>query len=369
MKITIWTVMPNHYQASFFESLREQGVDLRVHYYGAVDSERLLMGWRDPDELPPGERYVKRNSRLDELQYDWRERLHIVPGCGEFFLRRLATTLSQGRTPWAHWSEPAHPGWRWYLGYPVKRWYASLLNRFALGAFGNGVTACRDISKWGVRTEKIALLTYSNPMVNLSVDPDSACELFRKSRKAFVFVGSHSQRKGTDVILRAFARVAEATNNWVLLLVGPDDSSGYYARTTMDLGIAERVFFRGPVPPLAVASVLKCASVFVLPSRFDGWGVVLNEAARAGMAVVASDQCGAAYHLIEPGENGFRVSAGDVTSLTSAMMAYVNDPTLATVHGVESCRLADDYGPGRNAKRFLAAIASWRAMEDQLRCE
>ena len=60
------------------------------------------------------------------------------------------------------------------------------------------------------------------------------------------------------------------------------------------------------------------ADVFVLPSRYDGWGVVVNQALAAGLPIITSDEVGAGFDLVEPGSNGFRVRAGEVDDLHRA---------------------------------------------------
>src|SRR5207302_1253664 len=134
--------------------------------------------------------------------------------------------------------------------------------------------------------------------------------------------------------LDAFARASkDADSKWSLLLVGNDRSEGAFEKRARTLGIASKVLFRGPMPPKDLATALRASDVVVLPSRFDGWGVTLNEGASAGLALVGSDACGASDHLISPGENGFVVEAGDVDSLARAMHAYVADAELAAQHG------------------------------------
>ena len=82
-----------------------------------------------------------------------------------------------------------------------------------------------------------------------------------------------------------------------------------------------------------------------------------------GLALVATDHVGSAYHLIEPGENGFRVRANSSGALARAMRAYVNDPTLARRHGTRSLKVFTGFTPERNAQRFLDVIHSWLALE------
>jgi len=363
MKALVWTSVPNHYQAALFAALRSAGVDLQVCYYERVSKERLALGWDDTRELPPGEHYVEDSLQALESVPDWRERIHMVPGYRLRFLRKLVRTLARAGTPWVHWSEPSHLGLKWYLSWPLKRWYARMLNHHALGAFGIGKKALEDFARWGIDPQRMAYLFYASPPCDLEAEPDDECTRFCDGRPAFVFLGRLCRRKGTDVLLRAFARATKPSKEWRLLLVGPDDSGGSYGQLAEHMGTSEQVLFRGAVSPDALGSVLRTAKVLVLPSRFDGWGVVLNEAASAGLALIASDMAGASHHLIHPGENGFRVKAGDVSSLVAAMGAYVSSPDLAATHGERSLKVFEDFTPERNAQRFISAIRSWQAMD------
>jgi glycosyltransferase involved in cell wall biosynthesis len=104
--------------------------------------------------------------------------------------------------------------------------------------------------------------------------------------------------------------------------------------------------------------VLQRCDVLVLPSRHDGWGVVLNEAASLGKALIASDACGGAHHLIVPQLNGFRFPSGDIAALAAAMQTYCADPALCARHGAESLRIFADFTPERNAQRLADALES-----------
>ncbi len=362
-KIQLWTCIPTHHQFGFFDALTSLGVNLRVCYFQQVDEARRKLGWGNHPVLPAGQSFVPQSA--DSLEYvpDWRERIHVIPGIACSFLRKLVRKLSSSGVPWVHWSERSRSGLRAWITYPFKRWYARMINNHALGAFGIGTQAMEQFRGWGVRRERLAMLPYSVPACDGAAPLDPSCEAFCSGRKAFLFLGSLYPVKGVDVALRAFARLAKENSDWVLLLVGDDRTGGYYQRLAHKLGIGDKVLFRGAVDWSHVPRILKCADVLVLPSRGkDGWAVVLNEAASLGLALIASDQVGGAYHLIEPAESGFRVSAGSVNSLATAMGAYVRDPALATFHGQRARRIFENFTPQRNAERFLAALLSWSAM-------
>ena len=355
--------MPNHYQRALFDAMRADGIDLGVAYYERVPADRVALGWSPKTDLPPGERYVPKSLDSLALWLDWRERVHVTPGYAGQFNIALARRLSREGVGWVHWSERAHSGVRAKLIFPLKVAYAAMVNTYALGAFAIGQKALDDFQRWGIHPEKTSLLPYSPAATPMDGPIDEACLRFRGGRRAFLFLGGLDRRKGMDVLIEAFARAAaDAVDEWSLLLVGDDRSAGEYPRRVAELGLSSRVLFRGSVKPDELPTVIRAADVLVLPSRFDGWGVVLNEAASAGLALIATTECGAADHLISRGENGYVVEAGNVASLARAMTAYARNPGLAERHGEVSRATFEDHTPQRAVESMRRAIDSWRAL-------
>ncbi len=355
LRLLIWSSIPTHHQAGFFGALRQRGIDVVVHYYRRVQADRLNMGWSDALHLPPGERYVGEVLRSLDLCTDWRERIHVVPGYGIAFLMRLAWFLSRHGAPWVHWSEHSQPTLHSHITFLVKRAYGRLVRRHAIGALAIGEPARLEFIRWGVPANRIRFLPYAVPGV--AARPHA--EGFRAAATIrFLFLGQLIPRKGIDLLLAAMQKVVKVCPEARLELAGTDRSDGAYAREAVRLGIGHAVEFTGMIEAARVGDVLGRCDVFVLPSRHDGWGVVLNEAASAGKAIVASDACGAAHHLVSHGANGFRFPAGDVGALTAAMLEYCRNPQLAVRHGGESLRVFQEFTPERNALRFQDALDS-----------
>lgn len=365
MKLAIWANSPSPHQADFHAALRDAGVDLCVGYFGKLRAERRELGWTQADELPPGERIVPTGA--DPLAWldDWRDRVHIIPGYSRRVNWQLAVRLSHAGIPWVHWSENSRPSWRLPLVWPAKRAWAGLINRWALGAFAQGDAAERDFVRWGVRRERIAHLYYAVSGAGPVVQHDPVTAKFVAGRTAVVYVGSLSHNKATRVLVRAFARSAAESPDMCLVLVGDGPERGACEHLATELGVANRVLFRGVVPRDEVGAVLQCCHVGVLPSRYDGWGVALNEAASAGLGLIAGDGVGAAWHLVKPGVNGFRVHSGSTDSLAAAMRAYVDCPPLAREHGRQSLELFADFTPQRSVERLQSAVRSWLAAHPQ----
>ncbi len=364
LRLLLWSSIPTHHQSSFFASLRARGVDLVVHYLHRVDAGRLSMGWAAHEQLPRGERYIESSLRALELCADWRERIHIVPGYNQVFLLQLAWHLSDRRLPWLHWGEHSWPRPRAYLTYAVKKFYWQMVRRHALGALAIGELARREFIRWGMGADRIRFLPYALPRVAAPQEPEKADMPMQTPR--FLFLGQLCPRKGIDLLLLAMREVLAAHPDARLELAGKDQSGGSYESLAERLEISHAVCFSGAIDATRIGGVLQRSEVLILPSRHDGWGVVLNEAASLGKALIASDACGAAHHLIEPEVNGFRFPAGDRSALTAAMLAYCRNLGLARRHGAESARLFEGFSPERNALRLEQAIESLKSTDPTL---
>lgn len=351
MKLLIWTPIPTHHQAALFAALRSEGCDLRVHYFERVPDSRRRMGWVAPDELQSGEFYERPSFRSLFRCSDWRERTHVISGFSHPFFLLLAALLSIASVPWAHRSEPSRRDvGRSFLKRSFRGLYVALVNRHACAALAMGELARRDFLISGIDPQLIRIVPYSIPSVpkHESARPPNDIR--------FGFIGALCERKGIDVLLRAFASVRAQTRVASLRLIGSDESNGEYQTLSRLLNLPE-VQFGGSVPAAQIGSVLAECDVLILPSRFDGWGMVLAEAASVGKALIASDACGAAYHVIEDGRAGFIVPAGDHHSLADRMLKYCNEPELIELHGSRCRELFSALVPERVAGQMIRALA------------
>lgn len=358
--IYLWMNQPSHHQSDFFQQVHIRNPAFSVIYYGKPSQARIIEGWTIGEATQNLEKFVAPliNS-LDTIPY-WRSSIHVVPGYGCNFLRQLTKSLTQNNVSWIHWSEKASPGLRWWASYPLKRAHAKRVNRHALGALAIGATASDDFVRWGITRNKIAHLPYSISGIEWRT-PDQGIADFSAGRRVFLYVGSLYHGKGVDLLIDAFAQIASMSPEWCLVLVGNDRTNGQYARQANRLGIAERVLFRGVIPSTDIGSAFSAADVLVLPSRYDGWGMVVNEAAAMGLPLVVSDAAGAAWHMVDHAVNGFRFTSGSVRALHQAMSAYVGAPELLAMHGEASKRIFASQSSDVMAERFLAILQTWQA--------
>jgi glycosyltransferase involved in cell wall biosynthesis len=87
------------------------------------------------------------------------------------------------------------------------------------------------------------------------------------------------------------------------------------------------------------------ADAFVMPSRSETWGMAMQEAAAAGLPLVASEAPGAGYDLIDEGVNGFRVPVEDVEALRTALVRVATDDAFRERARPRTLELARGYTP------------------------
>ena len=320
-KICFWLNVPSNHQTLFLEALnQDEQIDLQVRYFDKPNEDRLKMGWRDENSLHEYEQYVNGLDDALKTLNDWKERIHIVIGYGFPFNRELIPALIKNRVKWVHWSERYGIGLAKKLNYNVtlfewlrplflttKRSYGKLVNQYALGCFSQGFLARRDFKDIGIDDKKISDLYYTTEAKRNITTLPSIFKNFKYSHK-FLYVGRLSRAKGTKELLIAFSKL-DKKEEWGLVLVGTDESNGDYAQLSQKLGIANKVLFVGNVHAQDISSYYNHADIFLFPTRYDGWGAVISEACSLGLPIIASDQCGASYHMVKNNENGYITKA------------------------------------------------------------
>jgi glycosyltransferase involved in cell wall biosynthesis len=146
-------------------------------------------------------------------------------------------------------------------------------------------------------------------------------------------VAAPTPRKGHDVLLQALAPLVD--RSWRLDCVGSLErcrrTSLAVQRLSDRLGLSERVRFRGALDDASLDDLYHRADVFVLPTRFEGYGMVLTEALARGLPVV-STRIGPVPAVV-PREAGLLVAPDDPTALQQGLARVLDDAELR-------CRLA-----------------------------
>lgn len=153
-----------------------------------------------------------------------------------------------------------------------------------------------------------------------AIDAAASKHGLRPGRRRFVFCARMLARKRPDLALRAFEAIAEERPEWDLVMIGDGPLAGEL-KAAVPERLRERITFTGFIGVQdEISAIYRRSDVLVFPSDYEPWGLVVNEAATAGMAIVASDVVGSVPELVKEGVNGRAFRAGSLDALKAAML-------------------------------------------------
>ncbi|MCA9135468.1 MAG: glycosyltransferase family 4 protein [Planctomycetales bacterium] len=242
------------------------------------------------------------------------------------------------------------PSIRQYIG----KFYLQRYFRNAAAVWVPGRKGRQLMAYWNVPQSKLVDGLY-NVDEGLFENRDLVATHSIRRDKAFVFVGQLIQRKGFDLLVEAYQRYRSSVDQpWRLIVCG---------RGPLEvLCKGDGIDFRGFVDGSRLPGVFAESDVFVLPSLYDSWGVVIAEAACAGLPIIATDTCGAAHDLIEDGINGLRIESGSCQAILDALhWAHESDDDVRISSGNRSRSLAKPYTSSVVAAKISSLLRSLKA--------
>jgi glycosyltransferase involved in cell wall biosynthesis len=156
-------------------------------------------------------------------------------------------------------------------------------------------------------------------------------------------------------LLQAFAQ--SNLEKAVLIVAGEGPLRRDMEREAAALGIGDRVRFLGFVNQTQLPALYTASDLLVLPSSYEAFGVVVNEAYLCACPVAASDHVGAARDLIAPVNPNLIYPCGDVSSLARILRDVLQDRTRLTQLGQAARRHMETWSPRENIAGTVEAVA------------
>jgi glycosyltransferase involved in cell wall biosynthesis len=355
-QLIFWQPIASPHQEAFLEAVAERwtaasGVDVILGVERDLPAERSAQGWQRPrhKHLKVVDISIPANHAA-LAAHDTAASLHVFSG---FFshplvwagFRRLASTPARLAIFSEAPEQPWQTGWLKRLRGRVlaARWARRFAFVLAIGGVG-----CEFFSRIGFPKEKIVPFGYY-----LDVPPLGAAS----SRPAdgvvrFVSAGQLVHRKGIDLLLRACGELP--ATGWRLDCYGDGPERQRLEELVRSLRLADRVAFHGVISSDGVRAALAQADCALLPSRFDGWGMLVNESLAVGTPVICSASCGSAV-LVSSVQSGSVVLPDSVTALAAAMArAIVRGP----VHAQDRAAINADAAAHMSARWAAARLES-----------
>jgi glycosyltransferase involved in cell wall biosynthesis len=155
-------------------------------------------------------------------------------------------------------------------------------------------------------------------------------------------------------LLRAFANAN--LPNAILVFAGDGPLRQQLETEALALGVSSNVRFLGFVNQSQLPAVYTAADVMVLPSEYEPFAVVVNEAMLCGCPVIASDRVGAAKDLIAPVWPEFIFPCGDINTLSSLLSRFAADQSSLRRVGKLSLAHVQTWTPERNVSATIVAL-------------
>jgi len=155
-------------------------------------------------------------------------------------------------------------------------------------------------------------------------------------------------------LLEAFSR-ANVLDSY-LIFAGDGPLRTTLEQRSRDLGVADRVRFLGFVNQMGLPAVYVASDLLVLPSDYEPFGLVVNEAMLCGRPVIVSDRIGARYDLVREGETGSVFPCGDVEALADTLRSLLSDRSQLDRMGAAAKERMQTWTPDLNVATFMRAV-------------
>lgn len=252
----------------------------------------------------------------------------------------VAAGYLDDRQRWLAWAKSKLRPW-------VYRLYGRLLRRRVRGVFAISPLAIEQYRAIGIPLAKLHPFGYFVPR-QAAQDTTTTPSRSRRRCRA-VFIGNLIARKGVRELAAAAKRLHVAGVDLQIDVYGAGDPSPF----AFD-GVSIR--HAGTIPFGEAQSVIAAYDFLVLPSRYDGWGVVVNESVLAGVPVLCSDRVGAGA-FVRKWDCGLTYPASSTEALESSLRTLSTDAPLRERLRAACLASRDRLAPEMAARYIIDVIA------------
>ena len=331
MKVLFLTNYPSPYRVHFFDELGKY-MDVTVLFSDPVEKiKHRNISWFEEGEygfktvqLKPTVSYGRRCLCFDVLPW-LKKKFDAIVVCGYSSPTAILAMsyLRLLRIPFYMEVDGGLIRQDSKLKYLVKKSLVCLANQW----LSTGVHTTKYLVHYGAKEEKVTHYPFSSlykadileaPVSQLEKETLRQ-ELGISEKHMILAIGQMIHRKGFDVLLHA---AKDLDPDIGIYFVGGEAKEEYIA-ITKDLNL-QNVHFLGFQKKDVLAKYYKASDIFVLPTREDIWGLVINEALAYGLPTITTDRCVAGLELIEDGINGYVIPVENAEALSEKIKAVLS---------------------------------------------
>lgn len=233
----------------------------------------------------------------------------------------------------------------------IKKWFKTKLLSGASYWLSPSAESDRYLTHYGADVSRIRRYSFTSVLEQDLVEesditPDKKLALRDKlgmsERKVLLSIGRFSYNKGYGKGYDILMKLAERMPSDVGIYMVGDDPTEEFLEWKKKKGL-NQVHFIGFKSKEEIADYYKAADLFILLTRGDVWGLVVNEAMCYGLPVITSDKCIAGIELIHDGDNGYVVSLNDLDDICQKTLTIVNNQKCQGSMSLSSCSIIRDY--------------------------
>ena len=321
----IWMNIPSYYQNDLFKEVSKRVDKFEVIYAHQQDLTRKKQGWNFDLMQNYDTKIICKDlnvSQLIKYVFQNRKSTHIVNGIWaekSFFFVILLLNLFNAN--FLLYSEAPVPTKRrsvfkrLLLNFIIKPISELLIYR-AKGFLAVSIFAENYFKSLRVKPEKIYRFGYFLNVRKFDFVKTNSTII------QLIFVGQLIERKGIFTLLKAIENLAKTTQNFHLNILGNGILEEQIKQYIQIYHLENFITLQGVINSENVAQYIQKSDLLILPSIFDGWGIVINEALQSHVPVLISDQCGA-KELIKHEQNGLIFEAQNVESLGKQLLKFL----------------------------------------------
>ena len=333
--------MPAHHQVGALDCLgRDWGAPVVTVWCEDISPLRRSQGWpflarsHLQEVLLPQTDW---STAVDEVIRRHPDAVHIFSGIGaypqiSYALERVEQGVAGRYAVMAE--SPVMLGWRAPLRRIKSAWHYWPRRRRMLGLLAMGEIAENFYAGIGIPESRLYPYAYQSPFSS-----DTA-EVAQDAGR-LVYFGQLSHRKGVDLLLKALAGIRHPFR---LDVIGDGPERAALEALTRQIGLEGKINFVGTLPSAELQRRLSSYALSIVPSRFDGWGMAVNESLQAGLPVLVSDRVGAA-ELVSASGAGAVYPMESVQKLATLIQARLHDSSLLSKERAAALSYRDKLRP------------------------